>query len=147
MNCDCPSCGSKNTKALCVLHQDGTRISASTRNGGGVTSGGRLGVFSSVTNGTSQSLTSLNAAPPVASFSQFLASGIVPLLLIASLVIWGGNAFLIALAVLSAAAILGAIVDARNHDKTMAKWENSFRCNRCGLIYEVDRQWNKGVQH
>lgn len=137
MNCNCPQCGSHNTKAFSVLYRDGERISRYTRNGWHTFRGG-FGVHSSVATGRTRTLTSQMAAPPVPLVSHLLRSGMVPFVLIIAAVVWGSTGFFVALVVLVILALLGAVIDAENHERNLAHWQNSFRCGRCGTVFEVE---------
>ncbi len=74
IDCDCPRCGSKNTKAFSVMHQDGTRKTRYRRTGLFYYRRS-IGLHSSTTRGRSQKLTAQLAGPPVAPMTRFLQGG------------------------------------------------------------------------
>ena len=133
---DCPRCGSRNTKALSVLHGDGTKDARYRRNGWFYYRRS-FGLHSSTTRGRSQSLTALHAAPPVPPSTQFLTEGGIPVTLILGAVLGGSAGFLVGLVLLVAIAVLGGRSDGRFHGQRTAAWSSTFRCGRCGTIFAV----------
>lgn len=138
MNCNCPQCGSRNTKAFSVLYRDGERVSRYTRHGWH-TFRGRFGVHGSVTTGRTRSLTSQMASPPEPLISGLLRSGTVPFVLIIAAIVWGSTGFFVALVVLVILALLGGVIDSKTRERNLAHWQNTFRCGRCGMVFEVHR--------
>lgn len=137
MNCDCPQCGSHNTKAFSVLYRDGERTSRYTRNGWYTTHGG-FGVHSSVTNGRTKSLTAKMAAPPESIVTLLSRSGMIPFVLIIAAIAWGSTGFFVALVVMGILVWFGGVIDGKNHERNLAHWQNTFRCGRCGTVFEVE---------
>lgn len=74
MTCDSPHCGSRNTTALNVINQDGTRDFHSHRQGWFVSSRS-IGSSRSTTRGRSQTRASQLAEAPVPSMTRFLQGG------------------------------------------------------------------------
>lgn len=136
LDCDCPRCGSRNTKALSVLHRDGTRDTRYRRDGWFYFRRS-IGVHSSITRGRSQSLTSQLAGPPLPAMTQFLSSGGVPLVLILGAILGGATGFSVGLAILVALAVAFGKRDAVPHDKNVREWSSTFRCNRCGAVFAI----------
>jgi hypothetical protein len=136
VDCDCPRCGSTQTRALSVLHQNGVRVSESS------TSGlfyyrRALGAHASRTQGRSQTLVSASAAPPVAPTTKFLTGGGVPVVLIVGLMVGGAPGFWVAFGLLVVIAVLGGKSDAKPQAAQQHLWSSSFRCNRCGTVFAV----------
>src|SRR5437870_4057592 len=107
IDCDCPRCGSRNTKAVSVLHQDGTRISESRRDGWFYYRS--FGVHSSRSRGRSQTLTAQRAAPPA---GVTLTPAIVVVVLIIGAML-GETGFWVAFGLLIAIAIRPAFGNGR----------------------------------
>lgn len=131
LDCDCPRCGSKNTKAFPVLHDNGTRTSI-YRKSGLFYYRGSVGLHASTTRGVSQSLAAKRAAVPD---SLQLTPGIVAAILFVGLLVAGEIGFWLALLLLVAATILFAVGGA--HERTYREWSSTFRCNRCGTTFSV----------
>ena len=136
IDCDCPRCGSHNTKAFSVLHQDGAR-SFRSRKSGWFYFRRSFGAHGSATRGQSQSLASQVAAPPVPLTTQFLQGRGVPLVLILGALIGGVPGFCTALAALIGVAIVSGRGDARVHVQRLRQWASTFRCGRCGTVFAV----------
>jgi len=127
INCDCPHCGSRNTKAFSVLHSDGTRVSKYNRDGLFYYRGS-FGLHASTVRGQSQSLTAQRAAPP----SAALSPGLVVMLLIIGALLGGATGFWIAIGILVLlACFLGPGAE------VCRQWSKTFRCNRCGTIFAM----------
>lgn len=136
IDCDCPRCGSRNTKAFSALHHDGARDAHYRRNGWFYFRRS-FGVQGSTTRGRSQTLTSQIASPPVPTVTRFLQGGGVPLLLILGALAGGPTGFLVGLAVLVALAVAFGKQDLHPHDQRLREWSSSFRCNRCGTVFAI----------
>ena len=136
MNCNCPQCKSRSTKAFSVLYRDGQRNSQYTRNGWHYSRRG-YGVHGSVTTGQTRTLTSQMAAPPESIVSLLFGSGIVPFALLVPAIAWGSIGFFLGLMVVVILLWSGGSIDAKNHDQNLARWQNTFRCGRCGTVFEV----------
>lgn len=139
LDCDCPRCGSRRTKALSVLHRDGTR-DARYRRDGWFYFRRSFGVDGSTTRGRSQTLTSQMASPPLPSTTRFLQGGGVPITLIVGGLLGGAVGLAIALAVLVWIAIASGRDDDRSQARRLKQWESTFRCGRCGTIFEIIEQ-------
>jgi hypothetical protein len=136
LNCDCLRCGSKRTRALKVIHQEGTRDAVQRRQGW-FAYRGHLGLTGSVSHARSQSLAALTAAPHVPPVTQFLQSGIVPVVLIACALIWGGPGLIAATAGLVGVAVVGGWHGAEGHAQAEREWSDLFRCGRCGQVFSI----------
>jgi hypothetical protein len=128
---DCPRCGSRNTKALTVIHGDGTRDTGSRRTGWFYYRRS-FGVHSSSTRGRSESLTAQLAAPPVPPTTAFLTGGGVPLVLLGGVALGGAVGFWVGLAILVLIALAGS--DERSQQQ-LRQWSSTFRCGRCGTVF------------
>ena len=136
INADCPHCGSRNTKALPVIYQDGTRDSRSQRNG--VFYYRRsLGLHTSTTRGRSQTLSAKLAEPPH-SGNDFFRGAAVPVLLIIGGLMGGETGFFGALVLLVILAVIVGI--GSRHDPKSEQWESTFRCGRCGTVFAVIKE-------
>lgn len=136
MNCDCPQCKSRSTKAFSVLYRDGQRNSQYTRKGWHYSRRG-FGVHGSVTTGQTKTLTSQMAAPPESIVTLLCGSGVVPLALLVAAIAGGSIGFFIALVVAVVLLLFGGSIDAKNHERNLARWKSTFRCGRCGTVFEV----------
>jgi len=134
IDCDCPRCGSTNTKAFSVLHRDGAKDSRSRRDGWFYYRRS-FGVHGSTTRGRSQSLTSQVTAPPVPSVTRFLQGGGVPVTLILGALVGGTPGFVVALVALIGIAISSGRADDRAQAQNFRQWESTFRCGRCGTVF------------
>ena len=131
IDCDCPHCGSRNTKAFSVIHCDGTR-QADYRKDGWFYYRRSFGIHSSRTRGRSQSLTAQLAAPPA---PQTLTGGGVAAILFIGALLGGATGFYIALGVVVLLAVLGS--DTKSHVQALLQWQSTFRCGRCGTVFVV----------
>jgi hypothetical protein len=136
LKCDCPRCGSKQTKALKVIYQDGTRQSVQRRQGW-FAYRARLGFSGSVSQAKSQSLAAQFAAPRVPAVTQFLQSGIVTITLIACSFAWGAVGVIAAVAGLLILAVAGGWHGAEERALAMRRWAEQFRCGRCGEMFSA----------
>ena len=146
MNCDCPQCKSRSTKAFSVLYCDGQRNSQYTRKGWHSSRRG-WGVHGSVTTGQTKTLTSQMAAPPESIVTLLSRSGIVPLALLVAAIAWGSIGFFVALVVVVVLLLYGGSIDVKSHDKNLARWQNRFRCGRCGTVFEVKEDLKIVTEH
>jgi hypothetical protein len=129
IDCDCPRCGSRNTKALSVLYGNGTRRSR-RRTSGWFHYRRSLGVHCSTTSGQSQTVTAELAAPPTASNGV----GLVFLVIIVAFAIGGVTGICVGFVVL----VLGAMADAgASSGRSFQDWRSTFRCGRCGHVFSV----------
>ena len=141
IDCDCPRCGSRNTKALAVLYQDGTRTSDYRRDG--VFYYRRsVGIHTSRTRGRSQTLTAQSAAPPA---GATLSPGLVVFVLLIGAV-FGAIGFWVALGLLVAVAILPAFAASGTTESRQRAWSSTFRCSRCGTVFAVMEDTPQGEQ-
>lgn len=131
IDCDCPRCGSKNTKAFSVLYANGMRQSTYRRDGLFYYRGS-IGVHASTTRGQSQTLTSQQAAPPE---TARLSPGVAAIILFLGTLLGGTTGFWITLAALFAFMIFGDTAKAQKD--AYEDWSSTFRCNRCGTIFAV----------
>jgi hypothetical protein len=128
IDCDCPHCGSRNTKAFSVLHGDGTRTSR-YRKDGLFYYRGSFGLNASTVRGQSQSLTAQRAAPP----SAALSPGLVVAFLVIGALLGGATGFWVAVAV----SVLLAACAGAGEDAAHGEWSMTFRCGRCGTVFAV----------
>ena len=133
LDCDCPRCGSKNTKALSVLYESGTRTST-YRKDGLFYYRGSVGLHASTTRGQSQTLSAQHAAPPQ---PLGLSAGAVTVFLFIGLLLGGTTGFWIAVSVLVAFAIFIGIGSGTAQREAYAEWSSTFRCGRCGTVFAV----------
>jgi hypothetical protein len=132
LDCDCPRCGSKNTKALPLLYEGGTRTFTSRRNGLFYYRGS-IGLHASNTRGESQTLTARRAAPPE---SLQFSVGAVAIMLLIGLFVAGITGFWIAFSVLIALAVIVA-VGSKGDEEERKAWSSTFRCNQCATVFSV----------
>lgn len=147
----CPKCGSTDTRHARAIHEEGmSNLHASTR-GVGYGTGG-LGVGVTQTNGTQQTNLSRRLAPPQRqdpgtpwlAFWAAVAVGGVALVL--ALLNPEGAAVMTFWAVFGSAAIVAILAYStaqwrvgfnRNQlPRLQAQWERTYRCQRCGTIFE-----------
>ena len=129
VNCDCPVCGSRSTKALSVIHESGQRFGRSTRNSLWASLSGSIWAGRSITRSHSSSLLSDNAAPPAQLNWSVVSWPTILAVLIFEWPIW-----LIPLVIIGTAMIFGAI----NYDVSTTleqHWRETFRCLRCGATF------------
>jgi hypothetical protein len=134
LDCDCPRCGSKNTKALPVVHENGTHTST-YRKSGLFYYQGSVGLHASTTRGVSQTVAARRAAVPD---SLQLTPAIVAVILFIGLLLGGEIGFSLALVVLVAVTVLFALSGV--HEQIYREWSSTFRCNRCGTTFAVLEQ-------
>jgi hypothetical protein len=135
VDCDCPHCGSRNTKAFSVLHGDGTRVSKYNRDGLFYYRGS-FGLHASTVRGQSQSITAQRAAPP----SAVLSPGLVVVFLIVGVLLGGTTGFWAAVTVLVLLAFC-----AGSGAGAYREWSMTFRCGRCGTVFAVMEEAAPGV--
>jgi len=128
VDCDCPHCGSRNTKAFSVLYGDGTRRSDYRRDGLFYYRRS-FGLHSSRVRGQSQTLTAQLAAPP----GPPVGVGLIFVLLIVGWALGGMTGFCIAGAV--AVLLMVLVSDAKSQESAL--WSSTFRCGRCGTVFAV----------
>ena len=128
---DCPRCGSRNTKALAVLHDDGTRDTQFRRTGWFYYRRS-FGLHSSRTQGQTQSLTAKLASPPS---TGFMTTGGVAVFLFVSTALGGTVGFWTGLTILVLLAIFGS--DSKARQQQLHEWSSTFRCGRCGTVFVI----------
>ena len=96
LDCDCPRCGSRNTKALSVLYENGTRDSRYRRDGLFYYRRS-VGLHTSSIRGRSQTVSAQIAAPP--SGNAFFTGACIPVSLIMGALVGGTTGFLLVLGV------------------------------------------------
>lgn len=133
LDCDCPRCGSRNTKALSVLYESGTRKST-YRKDGLFYYRGSVGLHASTTRGESQTLTAQHAAPPQ---PLRFSAGAVAVFLFIGLLLGGETGFWVALTLFVALAILLGIGSGHAQQAAYSEWSSTFRCGRCGAVFAV----------
>lgn len=136
INCDCPRCASRNTKAFSVLHRDGVKDSLFRRAGWSYFFH-TFGIYGSTTRGRSQTLTSQLAAPPVPSATRFLRGGGVLVVLLLGAALAGATGVGLALAALIWFAVTSGRNNDRLHGQRLQQWGSTFRCGRCGTVFAI----------
>lgn len=136
INCDCPHCGSRNTKALSLLYCDGTKDQR-WQSSAWFYYRRRFGVRSSIGRGRSQTLAAQLAAPPVPSSTRLLRGAGVPLALFAGAAVGGSVGLVLALACLIWFAVSSGEKEALSAQQRMRDWSSTFRCGRCGTVFAV----------
>lgn len=141
VNCDCPVCGSKNTKSLPVIYESGQRFGRSTRNSLWASLSGSVWAGRSATRSHSSNLLSDNAAPP----SQFSWS-VVGWTTILAVFLFKWPVWVIPVVVLSVAFLYGA--SSISFTGSLEQhWRETFRCLRCGATFspfeKVDTSKNR----
>ncbi len=111
MNCECPHCGSRGTQALSVIHANGARTK-SWRSNSLLYYRRSVGIRATAGHGRSQSLASIQSAPPVAVTTRLLGSGIVVALVVLLTLFGGVVVFLLTMATLLGVAVLGGKAEA-----------------------------------
>jgi hypothetical protein len=129
INCDCPRCGSRNTKSLSVLYGDGTRKSTS-RKDGLFYYRRSIGLHTSTTRGQSQTLSAANSAPPSSSIGTTAM-----LLIVVGAVVAGAAWYWIGFWIIVLLAVAGS--DAKDEEHRLREWQATFRCGRCGTVFAV----------
>ena len=140
LDCDCPRCGSRNTKAFPVLYENGTWNSAHRKHGLFYYRRS-LGLHASTTSGQRQTVAARHAAPPA---SLRFSSGGVAIVLFVAIAIAGEAGFWVALSLLIALAIGCGIGGGPSHSAAVREWSATFRCGRCGTIFAVIEEASSG---
>ena len=130
VNCDCPVCGSRNTKSLPIIHESGLRHGQSTRNSLWASLSGSVWAGRSSTKSRSSSQLSDNAAPPGP--QSWGAVGVPTILAVIffKLPIW-----VIPLVMISVAVLYGSSSLYVRRVREIDIWHRSFRCLRCGETF------------
>jgi len=129
IDCDCPRCGSRNTKSLSVLYANGTRRSTSRRDGLFYYRRS-VGLHSSTTRGESQTLAAKVSAPPKSSIGTGVMLAIVVGAVIAGAPwYWIGFWTMVLLAV--------AVSGGKDLERRLREWRATFRCGRCGTVFAI----------
>jgi hypothetical protein len=129
INCDCPRCGSRNTKSLSVLYGNGTKRST-YRKDGLFYYRRSVGLHTSTTRGQSQTLSAENSAPPSSSIGTA-----VMLLTVVGAVFSGAAWYWIGFWIVVLLAV--AISDGKDQERCLREWRATFRCGRCGTVFAV----------
>lgn len=139
IGCNCPRCGSRNTKALSVIHARGTRRQQWKTNGShvGIPSFS-FGFRRTRGWGESQTIAATNAAPPAAQSAAKLGA-VTPIILVVTALGWGLSAFLYALVGLLILAVVSGLVEGKSADRLHATWVSTFQCGRCGITFVADQ--------
>ncbi len=147
MNFVCPACKSDNVQRLSIVHQGGLSSTKTKSRGSGIVIGGDgvgLGLGSSKTRGTTQTVTSMRAAPPLKKrFLKPLALiSLVFFLVSAPIALASDPVVQTAAGFVWIAAIVGWIAFALHYNMTKwppqkAIWDNSCLCNRCDTIFYI----------
>lgn len=130
VNCNCPVCGSRNTKSLPVIYESGQRFSRYTRNSLWGSSRGSIWAGHSSTEGHSSNLLSDNAGPPgqlpwtslvwimvIVVFFFNLSLWVIPVVIVGVAILIGGSGFYI------------------QSGRALEDWYKTFRCMRCGTAF------------
>ena len=134
INCNCPVCGSRNTKSLSIIYESGQRFGRSTRNSLWASLSGSVRAGRSTTRSHSSNLLSDNAAPPAPLNWHVIGWPTIVAVMYFEWPIW-----LIPVVVIGTAMVFGAI----NFDVSTAleqRWSETFRCLRCGATFNPHDQ-------
>lgn len=139
INCNCPRCGSRNTKALSVIHAYGSRRQQWKTNGShiGVPSFS-FGFRRTRGWGESQTIAATNAAPPSAQSATKLGA-VTSIVLVVTALVLGFSAFLYVLGGLLILAVVAGLVEGQSTDRLHATWVSTFQCGRCGITFVADQ--------
>lgn len=129
-NCDCPVCGSRNTKSLSIIHESGLRHGQSTRNSVWASLSGSVWAGRSSTESRSSSQLSDNAAPPGPQPWGAIGVPTILAVFIFQLPIW-----VIPLVMISVAVLYGSSNLYVRRVREIGIWHRSFRCLRCGETF------------
>lgn len=129
INCNCPVCGSRNTKSLAIIYESGQRFGKSTRNSIWMISGA-LGLGRSTTRSHWTSLLASNAAPPGKINWSYIGWPLIGVSIFMEWPIWIVPAVILPIALLYGASDIFLNAE----DGTV--WRNAFRCLRCGTTFE-----------
>lgn len=129
-NCDCPACGSRNTKSLPVIYESGQRLGQSIRNSLWASLSGSVWAGRSSTQSHSSSMLSDNAAPPgplpwaavglptiIVVYLLKLPIWVIPVVMVSVAILYGGSSLYV------------------QRTKDLDAWRKSFRCLRCGTKF------------
>lgn len=130
VNCDCPVCGSRNTKSLPIIHESGLRHGQSTRNSLWASLSGSVWAGRSSTQSSSSTLLSDNATPPGP--QSWGAIGVPTIL---AVFFFGWPIWVIPLVMISVAVIYGSSNLYVKRVREIDTWHRSFRCLRCGETF------------
>jgi len=133
IQCNCPTCGSRNTKSLKVIYESGQRTGLARRGSLYGSLSGSLWAGLSTTESHSSSLIAAHAAPS-ASVVPFSWSSIgIPLFIGVIFFDWPGWVIPV---VIFSLAILYGISDIYAHQlNSMSDWHKKFQCLRCGAVF------------
>jgi len=129
IDCNCPVCGSRNTKSLAIIYESGQRLGTSTRNSIWTISGA-LGLGQSTTRSHWASLLATNAAPPGKINWSYIGWPLIAVTVIFEWPLWIAPAVILPIALL-----YGASDDFLNAEDGK-RWRNTFRCLRCGATFD-----------
>lgn len=129
-NCDCPICGSRNTKSLQVIYESGQRFGRATRHSLWSSWSGSVWTGRSTTYSHSSNLLSDNAAPP----GQF-PWPVVALPTVIAVVLFNLSFWVIPLVIFSIAILYGGSSLYIQSSRELASWQKTFRCLRCGNTF------------
>lgn len=131
--CNCPACGSRNTKSLKIIYESGQRTGRSRRRSVYGSFSGSLWAGFSTTESHSSSLIAAHAAPS-ASVVPFSWSSIgVPLFIGVIFFDWPG--WIIPVVMFSLAILYGISDIYAQRLNTMNDWHKKFQCLRCGTVF------------
>ena len=130
VDCDCPVCGSRNTKSLSIIHESGLRHGQSTRNSLWASLSGSVWAGRSSTESRSSSQLSDNAAPPGPQSWGAIGVPTILAVLFFQLPIW-----VIPLVMISIAVLYGSSSLYVRRVREIDIWHRSFRCLRCGETF------------
>lgn len=130
ISCNCPACGSRNTKSLQVIFESGQRVGRSTRNSLYASLSGSVWAGRSTTESHSSSLIAANAAPPGP--LPWPAIGIP---LIVGVVFFKWPIWIVPVVMFSIAILYGSSDLYAQRLKQANDWQKSFQCLRCGTVF------------
>ena len=133
----CPACGSPDVKKLSLVYREGT-AHIQTNTGGAIYGAGGGAVLGAHTSGSSRSLLSMGASPPVRKTMSSALGCLGALGVLMLLIAFGGAAsvlFLLVggglLALVGMTAASNAKWNREEFPKLYAHWDATFLCTRC----------------
>lgn len=131
INCNCPSCGSRNTKSLSIIFESGQRHGRATRNSLWASLSGAVLVGRSTTSSHSSSLLANSAAPPPGQFPW----PIIGWPLFIGVIFFKWSVWIIPMVMFGVAILYGGSEHYNLLQKERAIWQQTFRCLRCGKTF------------
>lgn len=135
IKCNCPTCGSRNTKSLQVIYESGQRVGRSTRNSLYASLSGSVWAGRSTTESHSSSLISAHAAPPAP-----LPWPVIGIPLVVGVVVFHWPIWVVPVVMFSIAILYGSSNAWAQRLKEANDWHKSFQCLRCGTVFMPEEE-------